>query len=216
MTPQRRALCLSLLAVAGLGLFLAVGGRWLAAAGAPPALAVPEDQGKKPLTAAALEARTRELERKLAALAPKGIHVVVDTGANRLYLLDGGERVREAVVSCGSGNVLKNPVGGQTWTFDTPRGEYQVESKVRDPVWMKPDWAYVEEGKEIPKKRGDRAERGVLGDYALGIGKGYFLHGTLYTRMLGRNVTHGCVRIGDKDLEALYRSVPMGTKVFLF
>jgi L,D-transpeptidase YbiS len=55
-----------------------------------------------------------------------------------------------------------------------------------------------------------------MGDYALGIGNGYFLHGTLYTRLLGRNVTHGCVRIGDADLEYLYKNVPLGTKVYLF
>ena len=55
-----------------------------------------------------------------------------------------------------------------------------------------------------------------MGDYALGIGNGFFLHGTLYTRLLGRNVTHGCVRIGDADLEYLYKTVPLGTKVYLF
>jgi lipoprotein-anchoring transpeptidase ErfK/SrfK len=29
-------------------------------------------------------------------------------------------------------------------------------------------------------------------------------------------VTHGCVRVGDDDLEYLYRHVPVGTKVLLF
>ncbi len=215
MTVDRRALGFSLLAVVGLFLLLVWGGRCLSSSEARTPLLVPEDPGQKP-NAAQVEARIRTLEGKLAALAPKGIHVVVDTGANRLYLKEGDTVVREAVVSCGSGNVLRDPVGGQTWTFDTPRGEYQVQSKVRDPIWMKPDWAFVEEGAEIPKNPARRAERGVLGEYALGIGKGYFLHGTLYTRMLGRNVTHGCVRIGDKDLQVLYGTVPVGAKVFLF
>ena len=39
----------------------------------------------------------------------------------------------------------------------------------------------------------------MMGDYALGIGSGYFIHGTLYKRLLGRNVSHGCVRLGDED-----------------
>jgi L,D-transpeptidase YbiS len=175
-------------------------------------------QGAVPagMTLARAEARSKAARRKLEALAPGGLHVVVDTAANRLYLRKGEAVLREAVVSCGSGNVLSNPNGGQDWVFDTPRGEFKVESKVRNPLWVKPDWAYVEEGKAPPRNHGERFEQGVLGDYALGIGKGYFLHGTLYTRMLGRNVTHGCVRVGDDDLQALYRSVPIGAKVFLY
>jgi L,D-transpeptidase YbiS len=55
-----------------------------------------------------------------------------------------------------------------------------------------------------------------MGDYALGLGNGYFIHGTLYKRMLGRNVSHGCVRLGDEDLAHLYRNVPIGTRVFIF
>ncbi len=97
-----------------------------------------------------------------------------------------------------------------------PPGRAAVKSKAKNPTWIKPDWAFIEEGEAIPKNYGDRAEEGVLGDYALGIGNGYFLHGTLYTRLLGRNVTHGCVRIGDEDLEYLYRNVPLGTKVYIF
>ncbi len=62
----------------------------------------------------------------------------------------------------------------------------------------------------------DRIEAGMLGDYALGFGKGFFIHGTLYTRLLGRNVTHGCVRVGDDDLKAVFRAVSVGTKIFIY
>jgi len=34
--------------------------------------------------------------------------------------------------------------------------------------------------------------------------------------MLGRNVTHGCVRVGDDDLKKVYQSVPMGAKVYIY
>jgi len=61
------------------------------------------------------------------------------------------------------------------------------------PSWVKPDWAFIEEGEDIPKNYYDRIEEGVLGDYALEIGNGYFIHGTLYTRLLGKSVTHGCI-----------------------
>jgi len=58
-------------------------------------------------------------------------------------------------------------------------------------------------------------EAGVLGDYALGFGQGYFIHGTLYTRLLGRNVTHGCIRVADKDLEKSSR-LPRSERGFTF
>jgi len=112
--------------------------------------------------------------------------------------------------------VLVDPVGGRTWTFDTPRGQFQVRSKVKNPIWIKPDWAFIEEGEPIPNKTADRAEANVMGDYALGLGRGYFLHGTLYKRLLGRNVSHGCVRLGDEDIEFLYKTAMLGTKVIIF
>ncbi|HEY5999519.1 MAG TPA: L,D-transpeptidase [bacterium] len=196
---------LALVALGGL-----VGAGWFLARNAPgPAAPAVED-------AKALAAENRQLEKKIEKVRPKGLFLVVDTGRNRLTVKDGEKVVREIVVSCGSGGVLEDPKGGRTWVFDTPRGERQVKSKAKHPTWIKPDWAFIEEGEAIPKKYDDRVEEGVLGDYALGIGNGYFLHGTLYTRLLGRNVTHGCVRIGDADLEYLYKSVPLGTKVYIF
>jgi L,D-transpeptidase YbiS len=176
--------------------------------GPPPAAVVDNPE--------ALRAENLKLEKKIEKQRPKGQFLVIDTGRNRLTVRDGDRVVREVVVSCGSGGVLEDPKGGRSWVFDTPRGERQVKSKAKNPTWIKPDWAFIEEGEIIPKKYDDRVEEGVLGDYALGIGNGYFLHGTLYTRLLGRNVTHGCVRIGDADLEYLYKSVPLGTKVYLY
>ncbi|TLN23768.1 L,D-transpeptidase [bacterium] len=171
---------------------------------------------KKP-TVSALEDQNASLQKKIDALVPRGMHIIVDTAANRLYLKDGEKLVREAIVSCGSGNILSDPKGDRTWVFDTPRGEYKIENKITNPVWVKPDWAFVEEGKTPPPRNSpDRVESGVLGDYALAIGKGYFLHGTMYTRMLGRNVTHGCVRIGDEDLKYIYENAPKGTKVYIY
>lgn len=157
-----------------------------------------------------------KLKARLKAFEPKGIYVVIDTGANELYLKKNGEVVRRCIVSSGSGNVLEDTKVGKKWVFDTPRGEYEVKSKAVQPNWIKPDWAFVEEGEAAPKSYKDRVEEGVLGDYALGFGNGYFIHGTLYTRMLGRNVTHGCVRMGDEDLEAVFRTAPMGTKIYIF
>jgi L,D-transpeptidase YbiS len=184
-------------------------GVWIARSAAGPLPAVVED-------AATLREQGLAARRKIEKVMPHGQFIVVDTAKNRLYLRDGDRVVREVVVSCGSGAVLPDPSGKKTWVFDTPRGERMVKSKAKHPTWIKPDWAFYEEGETPPKKYEDRVEEGVLGDYALGIGDGFFLHGTLYTRLLGRNVTHGCVRIGDADLEYLYKNVPLGTKVYIF
>jgi lipoprotein-anchoring transpeptidase ErfK/SrfK len=153
----------------------------------------------------------------LLATAPKGPYLVVDTAQNRLYLRNGNRTLYSAVASTGSGARLqdpRHPTNG--WVFDTPRGVFTIATKIKNPTWNKPDWAFIEEGEPIPTQPKDRIETGVLGDYALGFGKGYFIHGTLYTRMLGTNVTHGCIRLGDEPLEYLFHHVPLGTTLIIF
>jgi lipoprotein-anchoring transpeptidase ErfK/SrfK len=176
------------------------------------------DQASAPAQkdAARVQKGIQGLERRISVLQPKGIYIVVDTGENRLYVKKGSEIIRQAVVSCGSGDVLEDPSGKRKWVFDTPRGEFSVKSKIRNPYWVKPDWAFIEEGEPIPKNQEDRVEAGSLGDYALGFGDGYFIHGTLYTRLLGRNVTHGCVRVGDDDLKEIFKIVALGTKIYIY
>jgi L,D-transpeptidase ErfK/SrfK len=174
-----------------------------------------EKQGGGP-SAARLEAENASVQKKILALPPKTVYIVVDSAQNILYLKKGSETIRKAVVSCGSGSILEEPGGQRKWVFDTPRGEFFVKSKITDPTWVKPDWAFIEEGKEVPKKQEERLESGVLGDYALGFGSGYFIHGTLYTRLLGRSVTHGCIRVGDADLKAIYLASAVGTKIYVY
>lgn len=164
----------------------------------------------------ALKARNSLLRQRLKSLTPEEIYIVVDTGLNRLYLKKGSLTIREAVISSGSGNILKDPAGKRQWVFDTPRGEYRVKTKYVAPAWTKPDWAFIEEGEAVPKDPRKRIEEGVLGGYALGFGDGYFIHGTLYTRLLGRNITHGCIRVGDDDLKTVYNAAGVGTKIYIF
>jgi len=123
----------------------------------------------------------------------------------------------EGKLSTGSGTILDKPGDSKDqWIFDTPRGEFTVQSKLTNPVWVKPDWAFIEEGLKVPTSQADRVEPGVLGEYALGFGKGYFIHGTLYPRLLGKNVTHGCIRLNDDDLKSVYRLAKVGTTIMIF
>jgi lipoprotein-anchoring transpeptidase ErfK/SrfK len=163
-----------------------------------------------------LDRSNQQIHKQIDRLAPRGTYIVIDTALNTLYIKNGNRILQQAIVSCGSGSILQEPDGNRRWVFDTPRGEFQIQSKLKKPVWVKPDWAFIEEGLKIPKDQKARIEPGVLGDYALGFGSGFFIHGTLYTRMLGRNVTHGCIRVGDNDLENLFKNIPVGAKLFIF
>jgi L,D-transpeptidase YbiS len=163
-----------------------------------------------------LEARRRQLRARLARLEPRGLYLVIDQTLNRLYLRKDDDVVLEAVCSAGSGMVLKESETGRTWVFDTPRGRFQVLSKIENPVWRKPDWAFVEEGEPIPTSAAERLEYGTLGEYALYFGNGYMIHGTLYERLLGRSVTHGCIRLGRDDLRKVFARVPVGTPSYIY
>jgi len=164
-----------------------------------------------------LQARYKTLSKQLLQLMPHQPYILVDTARNHLYVKRQQEVVLDAIASTGSGTILDKPGDGNSqWVFDTPRGEFLVQSKLTNPVWVKPDWAFIEEGLTVPKNPADRVEQGVLGEYALGFGKGYFIHGTLYTRLLGKNVTHGCIRLNDGDLKSVYQLARVGTPIMIF
>ena len=160
--------------------------------------------------------KNRTLRKGIAGLSPKGVYIVIDTARELLSLKESNRTILKTVVSSGNGNILRDPNGKRQWIFDTPRGEFEVKGKVAGPKWIKPDWAFIEEGENIPKELENRVEEGVLGDYALAFGNGYFIHGTLYKRLLGRNITHGCIRVGDEDLKTIYKLSRLGTKIYIF
>jgi L,D-transpeptidase YbiS len=145
------------------------------------------------------------------------LHIVVDTKANKLYLKRGLALLWQADCSVGRGGILKDKKTGRVWEFVTPRGEFKVLGKKENPIWRKPDWAFVELGEPIPPPDDPRREvPGELGRYVLNLGDGYLIHGTKREELLGRAVSHGCVRLGAEDLEKLYQGVPVGTRVYIF
>jgi L,D-transpeptidase YbiS len=163
-----------------------------------------------------LQAQNAKLRKALARKVPQSSYIVIDQTHNRLYLRRGEKELLSAVCSGGSGMVLRDVGGDRMWTFDTPRGRFQVRRRLENPVWRKPDWAFVEAGEPIPEDPGERIEYGTLGEYALYLEDGYMIHGTLYERLLGRSVTHGCVRLGRDDLRTVWRSTGIGTPVYIF
>ena len=175
-------------------------------------LPVPVDDKGKPLPPP--DAKT------IAKNVPlKGNYIVIDRVHNRLRLYEGGKLILNAVISAGAGSILEDPNGKRKWVFDTPTGRFFVKARRENPTWTAPDWEYIESGEPMPRNYADRVQEGMLGEYALDLGggpTGYMIHGTLYTRLLGRNVSHGCIRVGRDDLRVVWKKAPVGTPVFMY
>lgn len=158
----------------------------------------------------------QRLSRNYNAYTTGQSYLVINTTGNRFLLYTNKKLVREGFCSSGSYKLLKT-LEGQKWIFKTPKGKFRILGKTVDPIWKRPDWAFVEEGLPVPSvNHSSRFEYGVLGDYALALGDGYMIHGTIYKRLLGMPVTHGCVRLNDEDLETIFNTLSIGSKVFIF
>ena len=158
----------------------------------------------------------QRLSRNYNAYTTGQSYLVINTTDNWFHLYRNKKLVRDGFCSSGSYKLLQT-LEGQRWIFKTPKGKFRIQGKTIDPVWKRPDWAFVEEGLPIPSAgHSSRFEYGVLGDYALALGDGYLIHGTIYKRLLGMPVTHGCVRLNDEDLEAVFNTLNIGSKVYIF
>lgn len=148
--------------------------------------------------------------------APReGIVITVDTSKNIAYLFRDGELVMKAPAATGMDKMLKH--GSKQWLFRTPRGRHLVLDKIVNPIWHKPDWAFVEEGKPIPPGNSPKRKiAGKLGRYALDLGDGILIHGTDDPKSLGKKASHGCIRLPDKMLEKVFREAQRGTEVHIF
>jgi len=155
------------------------------------------------------------LEKKIDKLTNQGPYLIVNTTENRFYLYADNQLIRQGVCSTGKNEVLID--GKKKTFFKSPRGVHKVLSKQKNPVWAKPDWAFVEDGEPIPP-HGDpsRFDGTALGPYKLEIGNGYMVHGTIWKRFMGQSVTHGCIRMLDEDIEAVYMTLPVGSKVIIY
>jgi lipoprotein-anchoring transpeptidase ErfK/SrfK len=88
-----------------------------------------------------------EKERQLAAkeeeLAPAGKpYIVVSLAERRMLYIQANDTLYKASVAVGSGKTLV--LGGQTKRFVTPRGRMSITHKELDPVWVPPNWHYIE------------------------------------------------------------------------
>jgi lipoprotein-anchoring transpeptidase ErfK/SrfK len=148
--------------------------------------------------------------------APRvGTVITIDVAANRIYLFQDGQLVDRSPVATGSEKVLKK--AGKTFLFHTPRGLMKVLRKIQDPIWTKPDWAFLEDGQPVPPLDSPKRQiKGHLGKYALDLGDGIMIHGTDDVGSFGKRASHGCIRVPGDMLETLYNASKVGTDVYIY
>jgi lipoprotein-anchoring transpeptidase ErfK/SrfK len=93
-----------------------------------------------------LESEAAENQQLIEEKQDTDFVITVSTTENKVYARRNGELVFEAVASTGKNTTLRE--GGRTMVFRTPIGRFKVISKEKDPVWVPPDWHYIEEARK--------------------------------------------------------------------
>jgi lipoprotein-anchoring transpeptidase ErfK/SrfK len=133
---------------------------------------------------------------------------------HRLYVIADGRVVWSASIGTGTGEVLEG--AGRYWDFSTPPGRYRVQRKELDPVWVLPDWYFVERDEPIPPLDSPRRRlESALGAAALYLTEEIAIHGTDQPELLGDAVSHGCIRMSNEDVLRLYEELEVGTPVIV-
>ena len=141
-------------------------------------------------------------------------YVVVDVEANELRFMDGERVLWRAPVGTGTGFRLSTP--GKRWEFTTPGGTMYVQFKALSPAWHRPDWWYHENKLPVPPADApERKQEGGLGAAAVFLGNEIAIHGTDKPELLGRRVSHGCIRLSNANALRLFHNVQVGTPVVI-
>lgn len=72
--------------------------------------------------------------------------IVVSTAENKVYVRRDGKTIFETICSTGKGTTLVEE--GRKMTFNTPTGKFKIISKEEAPVWVPPDWHFMEEARK--------------------------------------------------------------------
>jgi lipoprotein-anchoring transpeptidase ErfK/SrfK len=120
------------------------------------------------------------------------LNILVDKTQNILLLKNNEEVFKTYTVSTGLNNI-------------TPTGNFKIANKLPNPTWFKAGTVVAPGSPE-----------NILGSRWLGFDlPGYGIHGTTDPGSLGQQVTQGCVRMLNSDVEELYTIVPVGTEVII-
>jgi hypothetical protein len=89
---------------------------------------------------------------RAVATKAKGFRLVVSLQDKHIWAIIGKDTVLSAPAAVAKGTKLE--YAGREFTFTTPRGVRKVLRKESDPVWIPPDWLYVETAAEHDLKVG--------------------------------------------------------------
>jgi len=131
------------------------------------------------------------LGRKLKVHNEK-MSMVVDKSMNILTLKSADTIVKTYRVATGINNC-------------TPVGSFKIINKIINPTWYTA-------GGVIPPDN----PKNILGSRWLGLSApGYGIHGTTEPQSIGNQITSGCVRMKNAEVEELYALVPQGSEVVI-
>jgi lipoprotein-anchoring transpeptidase ErfK/SrfK len=168
------------------------------------------DEAKaKAAVQAALQNGSPKADLPLKTVPPKvlaerlGSTLVVNLSENRIYLYRGFKVDRSY------------PVATALPPSETPRGEWKVVARAQNPTWHNP--APTTWGADRPPVIPGGRPENPLGSRALYLNApgDIRIHATIYPESIGSYASHGCIRMFPADIEALYPSVPVGTKVLV-
>jgi L,D-transpeptidase ErfK/SrfK len=151
-----------------------------------------------------------------AGKIPRGTHLMIPSA----HILPAGAREGIVVNLSGmrlfyfapGGSISTHPIsiGKEGWA--TPIGETEVVDKRKDPVW-RPPASIRKEDPSLPLIVPAGPEN-PLGKYALALDHdGVMIHGTTSPRSIGKQRSHGCIRMYPEDIEKLFNQVSVGTPV---
>ena len=129
--------------------------------------------------------------------------IVIDPRSKFLYLVGKGGTARRYGVGVGK--------PGFGW-----HGSHPISRKAEWPGWTPPAEMIARERKKgrILPAHMEGGEANPLGARALYLGSSlYRIHGTNAPWTIGQNVSSGCIRMRNQDVEELYEQVKVGTKV---
>ncbi len=142
--------------------------------------------------ALAQERKAAQVESAAQASQSPVRRIVVSILDRKLALIENGRAVKIYAVA----------VGGKA--SPSPVGEFKIVHRIAQPTYYAP-------GKIIPPGRSN-----PLGTRWLGLSqKGYGIHGTNEPGSIGRNASHGCIRMRNRDVEELFELVRSGDVVEL-
>lgn len=96
-------------------------------------------------------------------------------------------------------------IGKDGW--ETPKGQWKIDQMLREPSWQHP-WT----GEIVPPGPDNPLGRRWIGFWNDGVNAIGF-HGTPNENLVGQAVSHGCVRMKNAHIEALFQQIAMGATV---